>query len=86
MISGIQIIIKANELCSAMSECRNGCHNSVMAYKLQIVESTIQKIFVTWVVFMEAIFPCLNLKPDDEFYLTACLRFLTKLDMASQTL
>ena len=34
---------------------------------IEIDESTIHRIFVTSVVFMEAIFLCLNLKPDDGF-------------------
>ena len=33
----------------------------------KIGESAIHRIFVTWVVFIEAIFSCLNLKPDDGF-------------------
>ena len=45
----------------------DGFHNDVMTYMLQIVESTIHRIFVAWVVFKEAIFSCLNLKPDDRF-------------------
>ena len=50
-----------------MTVCRNGFHNGVMTYMLHICESTINKIFVAWVVFMEAIFSCLNFKPDDRF-------------------
>lgn len=34
---------------------------------LQNCESIIRRIFVTWVVFLEAIFSCLNFKLDDEF-------------------
>ena len=47
--------------------CIHGFHNDVVTCILQIGESTIRRIFVTWVVFMEAIFSCLNLKPDDGF-------------------
>ena len=32
---------------------------------LQIYESSIDKIFVTCVILMEAMFQCFNLKPDD---------------------
>ena len=38
-----------------------------MASILKIGESTIHGIFLAWVVFMEAIFSCLNLKPEDIF-------------------
>ena len=34
---------------------------------LQTGERTIHRIFLVWVVFMEAKFSCLNLKPDDGF-------------------
>ena len=37
---------------------------------LQFVESTIDRIFVASVVFIKAIFSCLNLKPDDDVFLS----------------
>ena len=42
----------------------------VLAYMLQFVESTINRIFVVSVVFIKAIFSCLNLKPDDDVFLS----------------
>ena len=50
-----------------MPVCRHDFHNGVMAHMLHVGERTIHRIFVAWVVFMEAIFPYSNLKPDDEF-------------------
>ena len=38
-----------------------------MAYILNIGESTMQRIFVAWVVFMEAVFSKINLRPDEGF-------------------
>ena len=67
MGSGIQTTVRSNEFTSTMTVCRNGFHNGVMTYMLQISKSTIHRNFVTWVVFMEAIFSCLKLKPDDRF-------------------
>ena len=43
---------------------RHNYHNM-----LQFHESTLHKTFVEWVVFMKAVFSCLNLKPDDGFLL-----------------
>ena len=40
MGSGIQAIGKTNELLSAMTVCRHGLHNGVMAYMLQTRKST----------------------------------------------
>ena len=37
----------------------------VYMYMLQIHESTIRRLFVAFVVLMEAMFLCFNLKPDD---------------------
>ena len=37
----------------------------IWCYGIQFGERTIHKIFVTWVIFMEAIVSCLNLKPDN---------------------
>ena len=82
----IQATVKANRVSSVLTVCRHGFHNDVMAYALQIDESTIHRIFVAQIVFVEAIFSCLNLKPDDDFYLAGYLRFWLKLDITSQTL
>ena len=38
-----------------------------MAYMLQLVKVLSTEIFLAWVVFVKAIFSCLNLKPDDGF-------------------
>ena len=38
-----------------------------MAYILNIGESTMQRIFGAWVVFMEAVFSKINLRPDEGF-------------------
>ena len=65
--SGIQNTGKPNKLLSVMTVCRHGFHNGILAYMLQFGESAIHRIFVAWVVFVKAIFSCLNLKPDDGF-------------------
>ena len=65
--SGIQTTVKPNELSSVMTLCRHGFRNCAMAYMLQSRESTIHRIFVAWVVFVKAIFSCLNLKLDNGF-------------------
>lgn len=67
MGSRIQATVKGIELSLVMTVCRYGFHNGVKTYMLEIGESTIHKIFVTWKVFLEAIFPCLNLIPDERF-------------------
>ena len=54
MGSGIQTTVKTNELSSNLTS-------------LQIGESTIHRVFVVWLVLVEAIFSCLNLMPDDGF-------------------
>ena len=58
--SGIQTTVKPNELSSVLTVRRYGLHNGVMAYMLQFGESTIHRIFVTWVAFMKAIFSMLK--------------------------
>ena len=50
-----------------MTLFRHGFRNGVTAYILQSGYSAIHRIFVAWVVFVKAIFSCLNLKPDDGF-------------------
>ena len=50
-----------------MTVYRYGFHKVVMAYMLQLGESTVHIVFVACVIFMKAILSYLNLKPDDEF-------------------
>ena len=61
----IQAIDKTYAFLSVMTVCRNAFDNGVMAYMLQIHESTIHITFVACIVLMEAIFPCFNIKPDN---------------------
>ena len=61
--SGIQNTGKPNKVLSVMTVCRHGFHNGIMTYMLQFGQCG----FVAWVVFVKAIFSCLNLKPDDGF-------------------
>ena len=65
-----------------MTLCSHGLHNDAIVYMLQLVEVLVHIILLAWVVFVKAIFS----NPMMEFYLTTYLRFLIKLDIASQTL
>lgn len=39
----------------------------VMDYIINLGESAIQDIFAAWVLFIEAVFPNINLQPDEGF-------------------
>ena len=73
-----QTTVNTNELSSVMNVRRNGFHNGVMAYMLQFDESTILRIFVPWIVLMEAIFSWLDLKPDEVFLLYSMPKVFSK--------
>ena len=62
--NGIHTTVQPNKLSSVITVSRHGFHNGVIAYILQFGESTAHIIFVEWVVFVKAIFSCLNLKPE----------------------
>ena len=72
MASGIQAFEKTNKLLSVITLCRNTL-SIMLTWHKHCHESIINKIFVTCVVLMEAIFPCFNLKPDDCNLATAIL-------------
>ena len=57
---------KATKLLSAVTVCWYCFHNGVMTHMPQISESTMHRTFVAWIVFMEVIFPGLNLQPADD--------------------
>lgn len=48
-------------------DCIRGFHNSLIIYMLQLGKSNMHKIFVAFVLFMQAILSQLNLKLDDRF-------------------
>lgn len=50
-----------------MTVCMRGFHNSLIIYMLQIGKSNMHKIFVAFILFMQAILSQLNLKLDDRF-------------------
>ena len=67
--TGERTLDKPTELFAVLSICRHSLHQSVMAFMLKVGESTIQRIFVGWIVFLETIFTCINLKPEAGFSL-----------------
>ena len=67
--TGERCIDKATELLSVLTICRHSLHLGIMAYILNIGKSTIYRIFVGWIVFLETLFNELDLKPDDGFLL-----------------
>ena len=55
---------------AVLTICRHFRHDQgVMAFMLRVGESAIQRIFVGWIVFLETIFGCINLEPEDGFLL-----------------
>ena len=79
--NGVRKLEKWAELLSLMTECHHGLHNGFIAYLLNIGESTLQRISVACVLFMEAV----NSKNKPKtwwrlFYIT-CLKYLAELDL-----
>ena len=64
--NGERILDKATELLAVLTICR--LHQGVMAYMLKVGESTVQRTFVAWIVFLETIFNCIDLKPKAGFF------------------
>ena len=57
------------ELFSVLTICRHGLHQGVMAFMLKKSKSTMQRIFIGWVMFISTIFNQLDLKPTQGFLL-----------------
>ena len=60
---------KPTELFAVITICRHSLHQGVMAFMLKVGESTMQLIFLGWIVFLETIFTHINLKPEAGFLL-----------------
>ena len=67
--TGERCIDKATELLSVLTICRHSLRLGIMAYILNIGKSTVYRIFVGWILFLETLFNELDLKPDDGFLL-----------------
>ena len=67
--TGERSVDKPTELFAVLAICRHSFHQGVMAFMLKVGESTIQRIFVGWIVFLETIFTFINLKPEAVFFL-----------------
>ena len=66
--NGERTLDKATELLAVLKICRHFLHQGVMAFMLKLGESTVQCTF-GWIVFLETMFTCINLKPGAGFLL-----------------
>ncbi|XP_057302708.1 uncharacterized protein LOC130636876 [Hydractinia symbiolongicarpus] len=60
---------KATELLAVLTICRHGVHQGLMAFFMDISKSTMQRIFIGWVIFVAGIFSEIDLKPPSGFSL-----------------
>lgn len=60
---------KATELLAVLTICRHGVHQGLMAFFMDISKSTMQRIFIGWVIFVAGIFNEIDLKPPSGFLL-----------------
>ena len=70
--SGMRSLDEPTELFAVTTVCRHcrySLHQGVMTFMLKVGESTMQLIFVGWIVFLETIFIHINLKPEAGFLL-----------------
>ena len=67
--TGMRSLDKPTELFAVITICRHSLHQGVMAFMLKVGESTMQRIFVGWIVFLETIFTHIDLKPEAGFLL-----------------
>ena len=59
----------ATELLSVLTTCRHGLHQGVMGYIFGKSKSTVQRIFIGWVIFLATLFNEIELKPPSGFSL-----------------
>ena len=76
--TGERCIDKATELLSVLTICRHSLHLGIMTYILNIEKSTVDRILVDCIVFLETFSNELDLKPDDGFLLKKMPIFILK--------
>ena len=59
----------ATELLSVLTICRHGLNQGVMAFMVDKSKSTVQRIFIGWVIFLATIFKEIDLNPASGFLL-----------------
>ena len=59
----------STELLAVLVICRHGLHQGIMAYILEKSKTTMQRIFIGWVIFLATLFNQIDLKPASGFLL-----------------
>ena len=67
--SAQRILDKETELLAFLTICRHALHYGIMGFMLDVSESTVNRIFVGWAVFLDGLFSEMNLKPERGFLL-----------------
>ena len=79
---------KRTELFSVLTICCHALHLGVMAHMLSVSESTVNRLFVAWMVFLETLFDEVDLYPDDGYLLKRMLEtfFKTGYDLTDKVI
>ena len=65
--TGYRSLDKQTELFSFLTLCRHSLHLGIMGHMLNVSQSTVNRLFIGWAVFLETLFAQLNLKPPNGF-------------------
>ena len=65
--TGDRSLSHQTELLAVLTICRQGLRISVMAYLLDRSDTTVERIFNGWVIFLATVFNKINLKPSNSF-------------------
>ena len=65
--TGQRTLDKETELLSFLTTCRHALHYGVMAFMLNVSDSTVNRIFLGWALFLDSLFNKLGLKPKTGF-------------------
>ena len=64
------------ELMAVLTVCRHGLHQKVMGFMLGLSKATIQRIFISWVIFLATLFNEIDLKPSSGYLIKKCQKHL----------
>ena len=67
--TGESSLDSATELLTVLTCCRHALHQGVMAYIIRRSETTMQRIFIAWTVFLSTLFNSLDLRPANGYLL-----------------
>ena len=73
-----RLLHQKSELLIVLTCCKHGLNLGISGWMARISESSVQRLFNAWMIFLASLFGCINLKPAAGFLKTMMPKFFVK--------